>query len=285
MCDRPGMARIPIPIDEVLADPCGALARAREAGGFADAGGAVAVVGDDAVRELRADGWLHANHAILASMHRKFTSLTPALYDYVVAHNPPQDEILSDLATETAALGPVAMMQIAVEQGAFLTLLARLVDARRAVEIGTFTGYSAISIARGLAPAGRLLCCDVSDEWTAIARRYFARAGVAERIDLRIAPALETLATLPATPEIDLAFVDADKAGYRGYYEALLPRLRRNGVIVFDNVLWGGAVVDGADERASTVALRDLNDHVAADLRVEAVMLPIADGLTLARKR
>jgi len=217
-------------------------------------------------------------------MHEKFTALTPALYEYLLAHNPSQDEALRALEVETAALGPISMMQIAREQGAFLTLLARLLGARQAVEIGTFTGYSAISIARGLAPGGRLLCCDVSEEWTAIARRYWARAGVADRIELRLAPALETLRSLPDASEIDLAFIDADKTSYLSYYEELLPRLRRGGLIVFDNVLWGGQVADPSNREESTVALRALNDFVARDTRVEAVMIPVADGLTLVRK-
>ncbi len=218
-------------------------------------------------------------------MHVKFTALTPTLYDYLVAHNPTPDAALRALADETAALGPVSLMQVSVEQGALLTFLARLLGARRAVEVGTFTGYSAISIARGLAPGGQLLCCDVSEEWTAIARRAFARAGVADRITLRIGPALETLRALPPTPDIDLAFVDADKPSYRAYYEELLPRLSPNGVLVFDNVLWMGAVVDDADQSESTAAIRALNDTLAADPRVEAVMLPVSDGITLVRRR
>jgi caffeoyl-CoA O-methyltransferase len=218
-------------------------------------------------------------------MHEKFTALTPALYEYLVVHNPAPDAVLRELAEETAGLGPISMMQVAVEQGAFLTFLARLLGARRAVEIGTFTGYSAISIARGLAADGRLLCCDVSEEWTGIARRYFARAGVAERITLKIAPAIETLRALPRTPEIDFAFIDADKTGYRAYYEELLPRLRPGGVVAFDNVLWNGAVIDAADTSENTVAIRALNDFIAGDERVDRVMLPVADGLTLVRKR
>jgi len=218
-------------------------------------------------------------------MQEKFTALTPELYEYLVAHNPPPDPVLRDLAAETAALGPISVMQIAVEQGAFLTFLARVLGARRAVEIGTFTGYSAISIARGLAPDGTLLGCDLNEEWTAIARRSFARAGLAERITLRLAPALETVRALPHTPEIDLAFIDADKTGYRAYYEELLPRLRPGGVIGFDNVLWGGAVIDPSDTSEETVALRALNDLLARDERVDRVMLPVADGLTLVRKR
>jgi caffeoyl-CoA O-methyltransferase len=202
-------------------------------------------------------------------MHTKYTALTPELYDYLVRHNPAQDDV----------------MQVAVEQGAFLTWLARLLGATTAIEIGTFTGYSAISIARGLAPGGRLLCCDVSEEWTGIARRYWTRAGLGERIELRLGPAIDTLATLPQTPHVDLVFIDADKTSYRAYYEALLPRLRPNGVIVFDNVLWGGSVADPANREQSTEAIRALNDFVARDARVDAVMLPVADGITLVRKR
>lgn len=218
-------------------------------------------------------------------MQQKFTALTPALYEYVVEHAPPLDSVLRDLRAETEALGSAGRMQIAVEQGAFLTLLARAIGARDAVEVGTFTGFSAIAIARGLAPEGGLLCCDVNEEWAAVARRYFARAGVADRITLRVAPAIDTLRALPPTPSIDLAFVDADKPSYAAYYEELLLRTRPNGLILFDNVLWGGAVLDGAYNSESTQAIRALNDLLARDKRVESVMLPIADGLTIVRKR
>jgi predicted O-methyltransferase YrrM len=218
-------------------------------------------------------------------MQEKFTTLTPALYEYLVAHNRPPDDVLHDLAAETAALGPISRMQISVEQGAFLTFLARVLGARRAVEVGTFTGYSAISIARGLAADGRLVCCDRNEEWAAIARRYFARAGVADRITLRLGPALDTVRGLPHAPEIDLVFIDADKTAYRAYYEELLPRLRPGGVVAFDNVLWGGAVVEASDTSDDTTAIRALNDFLVTDARVEIVMLPVSDGLTLARKR
>lgn len=218
-------------------------------------------------------------------MQQKFTALTPALYEYLVAHAPPLDPVLGDLRAETEALGAVARMQIAVEQGAFLTLLARAIGARDAVEVGTFTGFSAIAIARGLSADGRLLCCDVNEEWAAVARRYFARAGLADRITLRVAPALDTLRALPPTPSIDLAFVDADKPSYAAYYEELLRRTRPNGLILFDNVLWGGAVLDDAYRSESADAIRALNDRVARDDRVESVMLPVADGLTIVRKR
>jgi caffeoyl-CoA O-methyltransferase len=218
-------------------------------------------------------------------MHEKFTALTPPLYEYLLRHNPPQDDVQAALAEETAALGPVSMMQIAVEQGVFLTWLTRLLGVRFAVEVGTFTGYSALSIARGLPPGGRLLCCDVSEEWTGIARRHWERAKVADRIELRIAPAIETLKALPRTPPVDLAFIDADKTSYRAYYEELLPRLSPNGVIVFDNVLWGGSVVNPDKGDESTEAIRALNDFIVSDPRVDAVMLPVADGITLVRRR
>jgi caffeoyl-CoA O-methyltransferase len=176
-------------------------------------------------------------------------------------------------------------MQIAPEQGTFMTMLARAIGARRAIELGTFTGYSAICIARALPQDGNLLCCDVSEEWTAMARRYWRRAGLDDRIELRLGPALETLRALPRAPEIDLVFIDADKPGYVAYYEELVPRLRPNGLIVFDNVLWSGSVADPAAQDDNTRALRELADHVCADTRVEAVMLAVADGLLLARKR
>jgi caffeoyl-CoA O-methyltransferase len=160
-----------------------------------------------------------------------------------------------------------------------------LVGVRNAVEVGTFTGYSSLCIARGLSDGGRLVCCDVSDEWTSIAREYWERAGVADRIDLRIAPALETIATLPEDEHVDLVFIDADKENYANYYEALLRRLRVNGVILVDNTLWGGAVIDESRDESSTVAIRAFNDMVAADDRVDSVQLAISDGLTLLRKR
>ena len=211
--------------------------------------------------------------------------VTRAVHDYVVAHGTPPDAVQESLIAETAKLGGVSRMQIAPEQGAFMTLLVKLVGARFAVEVGTFTGYSSLCIARGLAPGGRLLCCDVSDEWTAVAREHWARAGMDDRIELVLGPAADTLRALPSEPPIDFAFIDADKTGYHIYYEEIVTRLRPAGVVLVDNVLWGGNVVDDADRSADTVALRAINDRIAADDRVEAVMLPIADGLTIARKR
>src|SRR5262245_8223694 len=170
----------------------------------------------------------------------KFTPITSELYAYVLAHRSERDPVLAALAAETHELGGVSMMQVAPEQGAFLTLLARAIGAKSAVEVGTFTGYSALCVARGLPEDGTLLCCDVNEEWTGIGRRYWEKAGVAKKITLRIGPALETLRRLPATPQFDMAFIDADKPNYHNYYEEILARLRPNGVLLFDNVLWMG---------------------------------------------
>ena len=176
-------------------------------------------------------------------------------------------------------------MQIPREQGSFMTLLARLVGARLAVEVGTFTGYSALSIALGLPEDGRLICFDISEEWPAIGRPHWEAAGVSDRIELRVGPAAERLAELPPDPVIDLVFLDADKPGYLGYFEELLPRVRPGGLIVADNVLANGDIVDGSSEQSNVIALREFNDRVAADDRVDVVMVNIADGLSLIRKR
>ena len=211
--------------------------------------------------------------------------LTADLASYLVGHGSPPDALQLALIDETAELGPVAGMQVAPEQGAFLTVLTRLIGARAAVEVGTFTGYSALCIARGLPADGHLLCCDVSEEWTAIGRRAWEAAGVADRIELKLAPAAETLRALPREATIDLGFIDADKPGYPVYYEELLARLRPNGVLLVDNVLWGGRVTQDDADDDNTKAIKAFNDMVAADERVEAVMLPISDGLTLCRKK
>ena len=204
---------------------------------------------------------------------------------YLIAHSNPPDELVARLVAETKALGDVSRMQISTDEGAFLTLVARLTNASRAVEVGTFTGYSAICLARGMTPDGRLLCCDVSEEWTGIARRYWAEAGLAERIELRLAPAAETLRTLPETPHLDLAFIDADKTGYPTYWEEIVPRMRTGGAILVDNVLQGGRVVDDTEDGENVVAIRAFNDQVAGDGRVDAVMLGVRDGVTLAVRR
>jgi caffeoyl-CoA O-methyltransferase len=176
-------------------------------------------------------------------------------------------------------------MQVAPEQGAFMTLITRAIGAKRVVEVGTFTGYSALCIARGLPDDGWLLACDVSEEWTAIARRHWERAGVAKRIELRLGPAIETLRALPQEPRFDMGFIDADKPSYPAYYEEILKRLRPGGLVLVDNVLWFGRVVDPAADDPQTRAIRAFNDAVAADPRVDCAMLPVSDGLTILRKR
>lgn len=219
-------------------------------------------------------------------MTARTIGLTDELQAYVVAHGTPPDEIVRDLIAETQdRFADHISMQIGPDQAALLTMLARLLDARRAVEVGTFTGMSALAIARGLAAGGRLVCCDVSAEFTAVARRYWARAGVADRIELRLGPAAQTLAELPAEPHIDLAFIDADKTGYPAYWAELVPRMRPGGVLVVDNVLRHGRVLDPAPDDEATAAIVAFNDMVVADDRVEVVMLGIADGVTLARRR
>jgi caffeoyl-CoA O-methyltransferase len=193
-------------------------------------------------------------------------------------------EVVEWLRAETKSLGDASGMQIGDDQGQFLTMLTRLVGARRAIEVGTFTGYSGLCIARGLADGGTLLCCDVSEEWTAIARRAWERAGVADRIELRLAPALETLRALPDEAAFDLAFIDADKSGYASYWQELVPRVRAGGLLLADNVLWSGDIVDDTVQDTNAQALRAFNDLVASDDRVETVMLSAFDGLTIARK-
>lgn len=217
-------------------------------------------------------------------MSPKSFLLSDALHGYLLAASTPIDEVLRSLVDETVQLGGVSGMQVAPEQGLLLTLLTRAMGARRAVEVGTFTGYSALCIARGLAEGGRLTCCDVSEEWTDIGRRHWEAAGVADRIDLVLGPAAETLAGLEDEP-VDLCFVDADKTGYATYWDLLVPRVRPGGVLLVDNVLWSGRVLDPGQDDPDTSAIRAFNEKVAADDRVEVVLLPIADGLTLAVKR
>jgi caffeoyl-CoA O-methyltransferase len=211
--------------------------------------------------------------------------INPALNDYLLAHCTPADDVLRDLAAETRQVAGESMsMQISQDEGEFLTMLVRLTGARRAVEVGVFTGYSSISIARGLPADGHLLACDVSEEWTSVARRYWARAGVADRIELRIGPAVDTLAALPPDPVIDFSFIDADKVSYPRYYEELVTRTRPGGLLVLDNVLRSGRVADPACTGDADVAMRQVNDTIVTDPRVESVMLSVRDGVTLVRK-
>jgi caffeoyl-CoA O-methyltransferase len=222
---------------------------------------------------------------IMETRHRsRFTD--PDIDAYAAAHSTGPDGVQRELQQITAdETGWAAQMQIGDDQAVLMETIVRAMGATRAVEVGTFTGYSALCIARGLAPGGRLLCCDVSEEWTSIGRAHWERAGVADRIELVIAPAVETLSALPADETIDLAFIDADKPNYPAYFEQLVRRLRPNGLLLVDNVLWGGRVVDESADDDNTVAIRAFNDLVAADPRVDAVMLPVSDGLTLLRKR
>jgi caffeoyl-CoA O-methyltransferase len=217
--------------------------------------------------------------------------VTPELHAYILEHCSPRDEVQRWLIERTAEFGEVARFQIAPEQGILLTMLTRLTRAEHAVEIGTFTGYSSICIARGLAAGGKLVCCDISEEWTAVAREAWRRTGLTERMDLRIGRALDTVDALPPEEHIDFAFVDADKKPYWDYYSALITRVRPGGVIVFDNVFRRGDVVDSRRAQAGgggdpdPAALHEFNGRLARDERVDVVMLPIADGLTIAQKR
>jgi caffeoyl-CoA O-methyltransferase len=220
----------------------------------------------------------------------KFTALSDELHDYIVGHGSRQDEVLRRIQEETAAMGEISVMQIAPDQGAFITMLCRLLGAREAIELGTFTGYSAICIARGLEPGGRLVACELSEEYAEIAARNFEAAGVAERIEVRIGPAAETLRDLPERELFDFGFIDADKTGYPDYYEQVLSRTRPGGLIMVDNVLAAGQVVSGGEDfdeftRDSVGAIRRINELITADERVDTAMLGIADGVMLARKR
>jgi predicted O-methyltransferase YrrM len=205
--------------------------------------------------------------------------------DYIIRLGTEETPLMQALREETASL-PAGGMQIGPDQGQLLGFFVKLLGVRQALEIGTFTGYSALSVAQALPADGKLVCCDVSAEWTSIGRRYWQEAGVADRIDLRIAPALETLAALDAEGRrFDLAFIDADKENYDAYYEACLRLVRPGGLIAIDNVLWSGAVAGSEDATPSTVALKALNAKIRSDQRVDFCLLPIGDGVTLARPR
>lgn len=220
-------------------------------------------------------------------MSRSFVPVTPEIAAYIRATTLHEAPILARLREETATL-PMAGMQISPEQGQFMQMLTRLTGAKRYVEVGTFTGYSALAVALAMPADGRAVCCDVNAEWTAIGRRFWQEAGVAQKIDLRLAPGTETLAKLRAEGGdggFDLAFIDADKGNYVAYYEHCVALVRANGVILVDNVLWNGKVADPAVYTDDTRAIRALNTRVANDPRVEASLLPVGDGLMMARKR
>jgi len=220
-------------------------------------------------------------------MANRTIDLTDRLYDYLLKVSLRESPLLAELRAETAKL-PDAVMQISPEQGQFMALLVELIGARRAIEVGTFTGYSALCVASALPARGKLIACDISKEYTSVGRPYWERAGVAGKIDLRLGPALDTLRSLlaeGAAGSFDFAFIDADKKEYDGYYEAILELLRPGGLVAIDNVLWGGAVADSRKRDADTVAIRTLNKKLHGDERVSLSLLPIGDGVTLARKR
>lgn len=220
-------------------------------------------------------------------MSRRTLEMSDALRDYIFRVSVRESDVLRRLRHETSAL-KWAGMQISPEQGQLMKLLVELLGARRAIEIGVFTGYSSLCVATALPPDGQLVACDVNEEWTAIARRYWREAGVDDRIDLRLAPALETLDALLARGDeatYDFAFVDADKESYVDYYDRCLRLVRPGGLVAFDNVLWGGKVADFSEDSASTRAIRELNERLSTDDRVTISLVPIGDGLMLARRR
>ena len=218
------------------------------------------------------------------TIHRSL--LPQAVDDYLRTEVARETPVQQRLRAETSRL-PMGGMQIGADQGVLLAFLVRLIGARNAIEVGTFTGYSALWVASALVPGGRLVCCDISEEWTAIARRYWAEAGVSDRIELHLQPARVTLAELlrnDGAGSFDFAFIDADKTGYDAYYEACLALLRAGGLIAIDNVLWSGTVADPADQKPDTVALRNLTAKIRDDSRVDACLVTVGDGVLLARK-
>ena len=196
-----------------------------------------------------------------------------------------EEQSLGELRRETEEkAGDLSGMMISEEQGLLLRMLVAATGAKTVVEVGTFTGYSAICMAAALPPDGQLLCCDASEEWTSTGVPYWKRSGLSDLIDLRIGPALDTLEALPSEPIIDFAFVDADKDNYVAYFEALLPKVRTNGLLAFDNVMWHNWMMDAANQDAETIGIREFNDHILGDPRIESVMLHVGDGVTLIRK-
>jgi predicted O-methyltransferase YrrM len=213
--------------------------------------------------------------------------LTDTLYQYILDHSVREPAVLRELHAETAPMQHGGM-QIGADQGQFMALLAKLVGAKRCIEIGVFTGYSSIAVALALPPDGKIIACDVSEEWTAIARRYWKKAGVDSKIELRLGPAVETLDAMLAKGEAgqhDYVFIDADKGNYLNYYERCLKLVRAGGLMLFDNTLWSGEVAKPENQKADTVALRSLNDALHHDERIDVALLPVGDGVTLARKR
>jgi len=219
-------------------------------------------------------------------MPDKFTAMTPELHAYAVEHSAHRDELMQRLIEETEqAAGEMAVMQTAPEQAALLTVLVRAIGADRALELGTFTGYGTIAIARGLPEDGYLLSCDISDEWARIAERYVAADGLSDRVEIRLGPALETLRELPRSDRFDFAFIDADKPSYPAYYEQCVELLRPGGLLVVDNVFRGGSVVDRDAEDESVRAIRELNQRLSTDQRMISATVAVADGIAVAVKR
>ena len=219
-------------------------------------------------------------------MSSRTITMTDPIYAYLQEHSLREPEVLRALREETSGI-KMAVMQISPEQGQFMALLAKLIGAKRCIEVGVFTGYSALSVALALPADGRIVACDVSEEWTSMARRYWKRAGMDAKIELKLAPAVQTLDALLAAGgagRYDFAFIDADKTNYLEYYERILKLLRKGGLMTIDNTLWSGKVADPTVTEADTVALRALNDFVHHDARVDMSMLPVGDGLTLVRK-
>src|SRR6266436_402775 len=218
-------------------------------------------------------------------MPLKYVPLNDSLYRYLCnSRSDAGDPVLQELRAETIALGKLSEMQISEEQGTFMGLLAAAIGAKSIIEVGTFTGYSALCMARALPKGGRLICVDESEQWTGVARKYWAKAGVEDRIDLRLGQAIPILKQLDSGLKFDLAFIDAQKTEYDAYYELILPRVRKNGLIIFDNMLWGGRLGSGPVKEPSGIAIDALNHKLAHDNRVESVLLPVADGLQLCRK-
>lgn len=220
-----------------------------------------------------------------STARRRSRYIDPVIDDYAAAHSTPPDSDQLDLQHITQErTGRSAVMQIGDDQAVLMEMLVRAMGAKRAVEVGTFTGYSALAVARGLGPEGHLLCCDVSEEWTAIARDAWEKAGVAGRIELRIGPGRETLRSLPLEEQFDFAFIDADKPGYAQYYEEILARLRPGGLMLLDNMLQWGRVVDDNSDGENVAAIRSLNDAIAVDPRVKVVLVPLGDGVSFVQK-
>jgi caffeoyl-CoA O-methyltransferase len=218
-----------------------------------------------------------------ARRRSRFTD--PAIDEYAAGRSTGPDAVQHELQIVTEErTGPASRMQIGDDQAVLMELLVRAMGAKRAVEVGTFTGYSALAVARGLGPDGRLLCCDVSEEWTAIAREAWEKAGVADRIELKIGPGIDTLRALPPGEQFDFGFIDADKTGYDGYYEEILARLRPGGLLLLDNMLQSGRVVDPSATDESVTAIRDLNDKIVRDDRVRVVLLTVGDGVSVVQK-